>query len=102
MARVTVLQACVSVLGVHKGALAAANVAQLVMTTAELGHFPTNDEYAEYWAVSERTGWLHRSRGRDVFGDDLEDVVAQLAKRIGDARTPRSVMGLTAPHFVAA
>lgn len=100
--RLTVLQVCVARLGAHKGGLAAANVAQLAMTTRELGHFPTGAEYSEYWAVSKRTAWYHRERCRAVFGDDLEAVVDQLARSIGDTRSPRAVMGLPAPRLALA
>lgn len=100
--RVTVLQVCVSKLGAHKGGLAAANVAQLAMARRELGHFPSGTEYADYWAVTERTAWYHRSRARAVFGDELENVVEQLAKSIGDTRSPRAVMAMPAPRLTLA
>lgn len=100
--RVTVLQVCVAKLGAHKGGLAAANVAQIAMARRELGHFPSGTEYADYWAVTERTAWYHRSRARSVFGDDLEAVVEQIAKVIGDTRSPRTVMGLPVPRLVTA
>lgn len=97
--RQTVLQVCVAQLGVHRGALAAANVAQLAMTTATLGHFPTTDEYCADWVVSERTGWNHRARARAGLGDDWQDVIEQLALVVERkrARTPRAVMNLPAP-----
>lgn len=78
----TVLEHCVAVFGVHRGAFAAAHISQLAMTTHELGRVPTNDEYAEWWAVSERAGWNHRAEAREVFGDAWEDVVRQVADAI--------------------
>jgi hypothetical protein len=79
----TVLQACVAAKGVHRGALAAAHVAQWAMTTHELGRIPTVVEYAEWWAVKERTGWRHRADCRDVFGESWREVVLSLAAEIG-------------------
>jgi hypothetical protein len=76
---VTAWALCVSRLGPHKGALAAANVVQLAIAQRDLGHFPTTTEYVEYWSVSLRTAKYHRSRARDAFGDELEAVVSQLA-----------------------
>jgi hypothetical protein len=100
--RQTVLRVCVERLGVHRGALAAANVAQLAMATHDLGHVPTGVEYSEYWSVSDRTAWYHRSRVRDALGDDWEAFVVQLARAVGDARTPRAVTQLPAPRLVSA
>ncbi len=102
--RVSVLNVCTARLGLHRGALAAANVAQLAMTTADLGHWPSATEYADYWAITERTAWYHRSRAREVFGDDLQTVVEQLARDVARkrARSPRAVMQLPAPSAVTA
>jgi hypothetical protein len=96
---VTVLQACVRTLGVHRGAIAAAQVAQWALVTAELGRVPTTAEYAEYWAVIERTGWNHRANVRRVFGDDWQSVVEQLADEISRRRVrgPGKVVGLGVP-----
>jgi hypothetical protein len=99
--QVSVLDCCVSKLGVHKGAVAAANVAQLAIATNELGHFPTALEYADYWAVDERSAWRHRARGRDVFGEDLQDVVELVAARI-QSRSYHAVMSLPVPRTAAA
>lgn len=90
----TVLDVCTERLGVHRGAIAAARVAQWALATADLGHVPTTVEYANWWAVTERTGWNHRSACRDVFGDDWPDVVEFVARQIGDRRSPREVMRL--------
>ena len=102
MKRQTVLQVCVAALGVHRGALAAANVAQHAMATCELGHVPTATEYAEYWAMHERSAWRHRERVREVFGEDWREVVEAVAAQISDERSPRAVANLSAPRFVAA
>lgn len=91
--RETILDACTAKLGVHRGALAAAWVAQWAMAADELGHFPTTVEYAECWALSERNAWRHRAAIRDVFGD-VEPVVMAVAAQIGGRRSPRAVMGL--------
>ncbi|HEY8773078.1 MAG TPA: hypothetical protein VIM05_00795 [Gaiellaceae bacterium] len=97
----TVLEVCVARLGVHRGALAAANVAQWAMATRDLGHVPTTVEYAEYWSISERNGWLHRSRIRAALGDEWPVVVEKLAAYVGDIRSPRAAMKLRAPLVVA-
>lgn len=89
-------------LGVHKGALAAANVAQWALATYDLGHVPTVVEYAEYWAIAERTGWLHGKRAADVFGkDEWRSVVEAVAAEITQRRSPRAVMALPLPASVA-
>ena len=95
----TVLQACVARLGVHRGAVAAANVAQLAITTVELGHFPTAVEYADYWAVIERTAWHHRRRAREGLGEGWQEIIEQLAAAAvrRRARSPRAVMSLPVP-----
>jgi hypothetical protein len=97
----TVLEHCVAKLGVHQGAFAAANVAQYAIATKDLGHVPTTDEYCEWWAVSERTGWYHRSRIRDVFGDDWPDVIEQVSHLIKTS-SPRAAMSLPVTRPVAA
>lgn len=92
----TVLEACVAVKGVHRGAIVAAHVAQWAMTTHELGRVPTTLEYAEWWAVDERTGWRHRAGVKDVFGESWVEVVLLLADEMErrKLRSPRGVLGL--------
>jgi hypothetical protein len=90
---VTVLEVCVRRLGVHRGAVAAANVAQWALAADSLGHFPTTVEYAEWWAISERTAWRHRARCHSALGDDWQNVVESIAREI-DERSPRAVMKL--------
>jgi hypothetical protein len=87
----TVLEHCVAALGVHKGALAAASVAQWAIAAHELEHVPTTVEYVEFWYCTERTGWNHRAAIRSVFGDDWPSVVEALAADIGDRLSPRAV-----------
>lgn len=89
----TVLEACVAVKGVHRGAFAAAHIAQLAMQTRELGRIPSAVEYADWWAVDERTAWRHRAEARDVFGDAWEDVVLVLVAEM-DRRSVRSPRGV--------
>jgi hypothetical protein len=93
----TVQEVCRAKLGVHRGALAAANVAQYAITTHELGRFPTAVEYADWWAISERTAWRHRERITDAFGDDWREVVEAVADEIGGRLAPRDVMNLPVP-----
>jgi len=102
----TVQQVCIAKLGVHRGAVAAARIAQYAIATRELGHVPTTEEYSEYWAVAERTAWLHRRAVRDVFGDDnwrqvVEQVAAEIDRGAGSL-SPRRVMDLPAPRLVTA
>jgi hypothetical protein len=97
----TILEVCVANAGVHRGALAAAYVAQAAITTHELGRVPTVAEYAEYWAVDERTGWRHSVKMTDALGMDWRPVVAEVAKVVGDRRSPRAVTKLPAPQLVA-
>jgi hypothetical protein len=96
-AKVSVLEVCVARLGTHRGALAAANVAQWAIATAELGRVPTTVEYSDYWAINERSGWRHRARVHEGLGDQWPAVVEQLARRLGERRSPRAVMSLPAP-----
>jgi len=93
---VTVLEACTRKRGVHRGAITAAHVAQWALATADLGHVPTTVEYADYWAVKERTGWNHRAGVRDVFGDDWPELVEDLAAEIRRRRlrSPRDVLAV--------
>jgi hypothetical protein len=92
----TVLEVSVAKLGVHRGALAAAQVAQWALATCELGHVPTTVEYSEFWCVTERTGWLHRAHVRDVFGDEWPAVVQSLSEHI-EKKSPRAVTKLAVP-----
>jgi hypothetical protein len=89
----SVRDACMRKLGVHRGAFVAAHVAQWAITAEDLGRFPTTAEYAEWWALDERTGWRHRAEIRDVFGE-VEPVVMAVAARIEGSRSPRAVMRL--------
>lgn len=75
----TVLEVCVARRGVHRGSLAAAHVAQWAMAIDALGHVPTVVEYAEWWSISERTGWRHAERVEAVFGDEWRSVVEAIA-----------------------
>lgn len=90
----TVLEFCVLAHGVHRGAVAAAHTAQWIIATHDLGHFPTTVEYADYWAVDERTGWRHRAQIAAALGPDWMTAVQKLADGMGDSRSPRAVMKL--------
>lgn len=90
----TVLEACIAVRGIHRGAFTAARIAQYAMTWVELGHFPTAVEYASSWNVDERTAWRHRAEFEEVFGDRWREVVDQVAdevRRRGE-KSPRSLI----------
>jgi hypothetical protein len=92
----TILEQCVRRRGVHRGALTAAHVAQWAIATADLDRVPTGSEYAEFWAVSERTAWYHRAGMREVYGERWPELVEQVAQVIvkGGERSPRRVMSL--------
>jgi hypothetical protein len=90
----TILQACVQVRGVHAGALTAAHVAQVAMTTAELGQVPSGNVYAEYWAVNPRTAFKQWEGIAEVFGPDWRVVVEQVAREI-NARRERKLRPIT-------
>lgn len=98
----TVLEVCVARLGVHRGAVAAANVAQWAIATHELGHVPTTVEYAEYWAIAERSGWNHRARIRDALGEDWQPVVESIAAAAGKTQSRAAVMRAPLPRVVPA
>jgi hypothetical protein len=100
----TILEVCVARLGVHRGALAAANVAQLAMTAADLGRFPTALEYAADWSLSERSAFNHRGRARDGLGENWQQIIEGLALELvaRKARSPRAVMALPLPRLVSA
>lgn len=93
---VSVHRHCVLKLGVHRGAIAAARVAQWAIATAELGHVPTTVEYSEWWAVDERTGWRHRAAVSAALGEDWQPVVERIAAEAQrrQARSPRAVQAL--------
>jgi hypothetical protein len=93
----------VAALGVHKGALACAHLIQWAMTTAELGEVPTVEQYAESWAVTERTGWRHAAELRAVFGEDWRAAVEDLSHKVTThgVRTPRAGMELPLPSTLA-
>ena len=94
--RVSIQRACIQRLGVHRGALAAARVAQWAMVTADLGRVPTTVEYSEWWAITERTGWHHRALVRDALGEDWPTVVERVAEVVAakKLRSPRAVQQL--------
>lgn len=79
----TVLDVCVARVGVHRGALAASYVARYAMTLNRLGKFPTAVEYADDWAMVERSAWHHRARMQEALGDDWPAVVEHVAREIG-------------------
>lgn len=85
----SILEACVAVRGVHAGALTAAHIAQVAMTTAELGRVPSGNEYADYWAVSARTSFKQWEGIAEVFGPDWRDVVVKIADEINEKRERR-------------
>jgi hypothetical protein len=87
----TVLEVCVASLGVHRGAVAAANVAQWAIATSELGHVPTVAEYVDYWAITDRSGWNHAARVREALGDDWRAVVDALSRHL-ESHAPGRVM----------
>lgn len=87
------MELSVAKLGVHRGALAAAHVAQWVIATDDLGHVPTTVEYSEYWAIDERTGWRHRANVAAVLGDEWQAAVEALVREV-DSHSKRAVMGL--------
>lgn len=93
---VSVHRYCVQKLGVHRGAIAAARVAQWAITTDELGHVPTTVEYAEWWSVDERTGWRHRALIQEALGGEWASIVTRIAVEAGRrrARSPRAVQRL--------
>jgi hypothetical protein len=95
----TVLEYCVLALGVHRGAIAAAHVARWAIAVHELGRMPTTVEYAEYWFVTERTGWNHRASCRAVFGDEWPRVVEAVAADIGEKLSPRAVAAQSVAVF---
>jgi hypothetical protein len=100
----TLLEFCVAKQGVRRGATTAGRVVQYAIAAADLGHVPTNDEYCEWWACSERTGWADRERMREVFGDDWRSVVEALAAATERqrSRSPRVLMQLPVPRAVTA
>jgi hypothetical protein len=81
----SVIELCVARVGVHRGALAASYVARYAMTQTRLGKFPTTVEYAEDWAIDERSAWRHRAKMHDALGEDwpaiVEHVAAQIERR---------------------
>lgn len=93
---VSIHRYCVQKLGAHRGAMAAARVAQWVIVTAELGLLPSTGKYAEWWAIDERTGWRHRAIVHEVFGDQWPLIVERLAAEASRraARSPRAVQKL--------
>jgi len=94
--RMSIQRACIARLGVHRGAVAAARVAQWAMTTADLGRVPTTVEYSEWWAVTERTGWNHRALVHEALGEDWPTVVERVAEVVAakKLRSPRAVQQL--------
>jgi hypothetical protein len=83
----SIIEACVRKRGLHRGALTAAHVAQYALAMNDLGHFPTAVEYADYWAVSERTAFAHRAGIAEVFGRRWQDVVGRVAAAAEDRET---------------
>jgi hypothetical protein len=91
----TIHELCIARLGVHRGAIAAARVAQWAMVAHDLGRLPTTVEYAEWWSLDERTGWRHRAAIRDALGEEWEPTIEALAAQITDRmRSPRAVLSL--------
>jgi hypothetical protein len=95
--RASVLDLCVSSVGVHRGAIAASYVARYAMTAHRLGKFPTAEEYAEDWAIKVRTAWNHRARMQAALGDSWRDVVMFVAAEMADLASERDAMRTPVP-----
>jgi hypothetical protein len=82
---------------VHHAARACAPVAALAMARAELGHWPTQAEYAEHWEISERQAQLEWAAFRRAFPG--EQTPERYAKELYSAFAPRldRSMVMTAP-----
>jgi hypothetical protein len=86
----TILEACVARQGNFRGGITAARTVEFAWCQVDLGHFPTAVEYAEWAHVDERTSWRHRAAIRDVFGDEWENVIEQLARAVADGAPAHS------------
>lgn len=94
----TVLDHATAKLGIHRGAVVAAHIVQAAMVAHEHGPEFSNREYCEFWGVDERTGWLHRSEAKAVYGDAWREVVAALAVEM-ETRGVRSPAKATRLRF---
>jgi hypothetical protein len=92
----TVLDHYTEKYGVHKGAIRAAQMAQIALTVLEEGRDFSNKQYCDYWGVTERTGWLHRAQAEEVYGEKWRDVAFALAEEIKlrDVRAPGKIARL--------
>ena len=92
------LELCVARVGVHRGALAASYVARYAMTMHRLdGKFPTAVEYADDWAIDERTAWRHRAKMQDAIGEDWPAVVEHVAGHIDERTSVRTSIRTAVP-----
>ncbi|MFZ1910359.1 MAG: hypothetical protein WAU52_14875, partial [Burkholderiales bacterium] len=89
----TLQQLCVARAGVYRGSLLAAYLVQMAMAQRDLGRFPSNAEYAEWWAISKRGVEEQRRklRAAGFTDDEIVQYVGQLAAVI-DVRASRSQM----------
>ena len=100
--QVSILELCVSRVGVHRGALAASYVARYAMTQQRLGKFPTALEYADDWAIIGRAAWDHRRRMQEALGDDWPAVVECVAREIDRRQVGlKAAMQLRVPSKLA-
>ncbi|MEJ7788049.1 MAG: hypothetical protein WKF96_24885 [Solirubrobacteraceae bacterium] len=77
----------------------------LAFTAVELGHWPTQAEYAAHWKITDRTAQRQWARFRLAFpGEESPDRVARLVRDEIDRRINDSsqVAGLPARPFLAA
>lgn len=99
---VSVLDLCIAGAGVHRGALAASYVARYAMTQTRLGKFPTAVEYADDWAMAERSAWHHRAAMTQALGDDWPTIVEWVADEISRRQLGvNDVKRLTVPSKLA-
>jgi hypothetical protein len=92
-----------------KSAQACSTAWALAHAAHKLGRWPSQQEYAEYWKITDRTAQREWARFREVFPgaespDDLARYLAsELGKRMANRDSAATALGVIAPaHVIAA
>lgn len=88
--------------GVHRGGVYCAQFLQLALTARRLGRVPTAVEYADDWAISERSAWYHREHARGVFGERWEEAVLEVAGLLEEAMSRKQAREVVVPGRLVA
>lgn len=91
-----------------QGAQVVADIWALAFAAHQLGHWPTQPEYAAFWKITDRTAQRQWARFRQAFPDESSPdrlarwMVSELGRRMADRDSVRDAQSLRPPDLVVA